>query len=381
MRLRPDGKVGALARSLKNTEIYYESWGETWERQALIKARFCAGRDDVGRRFEEMIEPFVYRKYLDYAAISEIKHTKERIDEKIGARGERFQQVKLGHGGIREIEFIVQALQMIYAGRNRDLREKNTLKTLHKLNNYNYLKSKDIICLVSAYKFLRMVEHRLQMLYEFQTHTLPKDKTEILKLAGRLGYKGNKVDLFERHYKKITKDVRKIFEDFFYEEKETKGHKMPVEANLILLIDIPIDDVSPLLIKYGFSDVERAYKNIIRLKGSEEAPLTVKTKNLLSNLMPSLLFFISRAPDPDAALNNFERFLSKTNMKEAYFKVFTQHPYILELLAMLFGSSEFLSNILIKSPELFDGLVATDILNVKKTKSQMIEEFKNLSLT
>jgi glutamate-ammonia-ligase adenylyltransferase len=377
MRLRPDGKVGALARSLKNTEIYYESWGETWERQALIKARFCAGREGVGRRFEEMIEPFVYRKYLDYAAISEIKHTKERIDEKIGARGERFQQVKLGHGGIREIEFIVQALQMIYVGRNRDLREKNTLKTLYKLNNYNYLKSKDIICLISAYKFLRMVEHRLQMLYEFQTHTLPKDKTEILKLAGRLGYKGNKVDLFERHYKKITKDVRKIFEDFFYEEKKTKGHKMPVEANLILLLDIPIDDVSPLLIKYGFSDVERAYKNIIRLKGSEEAPFTVKTKNLLSNLMPSLLSFISKSPDPDAALNNFERFLSKTNMKEAYFKVFTQHPYILELLAMLFGSSEFLSNILIKSPELFDGLVATDILNVKKTKEQMIDEFRN----
>ncbi len=375
MRLRPDGKVGALARSLVNTEIYYESWGETWERQALIKARFCAGRNDVGRRFEEVIEPFVYRKYLDYAAISEIKHTKERIDEVIGARGERFQQVKLGHGGIREIEFIVQALQLIYAGKNRDLRGKNTLKALHKLNSYNFLKSKDIICLISAYKFLRKVEHRLQMLYEFQTHTLPKDKPEILKLARRLGYKGNKVDLFERHYKKITKDVRKIFEDFFYEEKKKKGHKMPVEANLILLLDISIDDVSPLLIKYGFSDVERAYKNIIRLKGSEEAPLTVKTKNLLSNLMPSLLSFISRAPDPDAALNNFERFLSKTNMKEAYFKVFTQHPYILELLAMLFGSSEFLSNILIKSPELFDSLVATDILNVKKTKEQMIDEF------
>ncbi|MEK6678307.1 MAG: bifunctional [glutamate--ammonia ligase]-adenylyl-L-tyrosine phosphorylase/[glutamate--ammonia-ligase] adenylyltransferase [Nitrospirota bacterium] len=381
MRLRPDGKVGALARSLKNTEIYYESWGETWERQALIKARFCAGRDDVGRRFEEMIDPFVYRKYLDYAAISEIKHTKERIDEKIGARGERFQQVKLGHGGIREIEFIVQALQLIYAGKNRDLRGKNTLKTLHKLSSYNYLKSKDIICLISAYKFLRMVEHRLQMLYEFQTHTLPKDKPEILKLAGRLGYKGNKVDLFERHYKKITKDVRKIFEAFFYEKKKTKGHKIPVEANLILLLDIPIDDVSSLLIKYGFSDVERAYKNIIRLKGSEEAPLTIKTKNLLSNLMPQLLSFISKSPDPDAALNNLERFLSKTNMKEAYFKVFASHPYILELLSMLFGSSQFLSNILIKSPELLDGLVATDILNVKKTKSQMSDEFRNLPLT
>ncbi len=381
MRLRPDGKVGALARSLMNTEVYYESWGETWERQALIKARFCAGMEDVGRRFEEMIEPFVYRKYLDYAAISEIKHTKERIDEVIGARGERFKQVKLGHGGIREIEFIVQALQLIYAGRNRDLREKNTLKALHKLNNYNYLKNKDISCLISAYKFLRMVEHRLQMLYEFQTHTLPKDKTEILKLARRLGYKGDKVDSFEKDYKKLTKEVRRIFEGFFYEKKKTKGHKIPVEANLILLPDIAIDVVRPLLSKYGFLDIERAYKNIMRLRGREEAPLTVKTKNLLSNLMPSLLSFISKSPDPDAALNNFERFLSKSNMKEAYFKVFSQHPYILELLTMLFGSSQFLSDILIKSPELFDGLVATDILNVKKTKEQMIEDFKNAPLT
>src|SRR4030067_1769968 len=359
MRLRPDGKIGALARSLVNTEIYYESWGETWERQALIKARFCAGRDGVGRRFEEMIEPFVYRKYLDYAAISEIKHTKERIDEIIGARGERFQQVKLGHGGIREIEFIVQALQLIDAGKKRDLRGKNTVKVLLQLNNYNYLKNKDINILISGYKFLRKVEHRLQMLYEFQTHTLPKDKTEILKLSKRLGYKGDKAASFEKDYRKTTKDIRKIFEDFFYEEKKTKGHKIPVEANLILLSDIPIDSVYPLLAKYGFSDVERAYKNIIRLRGKEEAPLTVKTKNLLSNLMPALLSFLSKSPDPDAALNNFERFLSKTNMKEAYFKVFSQHPYILELLAMLFGSSQFLSNILIKSPELFDGLVAT----------------------
>ena len=374
MRLRPDGKIGALARSLVNTEIYYESWGETWERQALIKARFCAGRDGVGRRFEEMIEPFVYRKYLDYAAISEIKHTKERIDEIIGARGERFQQVKLGHGGIREIEFIVQALQLIYAGKNRDLRGKNTVKVLHQLNNYNYLKNKDINILISGYKFLRKVEHRLQMLYEFQTHTLPKDKTEILKLSKRLGYKGDKAASFEKDYRKTTKDIRKIFEDFFYEEKKTKGHKIPVEANLILLSDIPIDSVNPLLAKYGFSDVERAYKNIIRLRGKEEAPLTVKTKNLLSNLMPALLSFLSKSPDPDAALNNFERFLSKTNMKEAYFKVFSQHPYILELLAMLFGSSQFLSNILIKSPELFDGLVATDILNVKKSREQMVDE-------
>ena len=188
MRLRPEGRVGALARSLNNTEIYYESWGETWERQALIKARFSAGNEDVGRRFIEMIRPFIYRKYMDYASITEIKHTKDRIDQVIGGRGERFHQVKLGYGGIREIEFIVQALQLLYGGRNPGIREINTLKALDKLSGYNYLKDKDIALLVEGYKFLRRVEHRLQMLYEFQTHTLPKEKKEILKLAKRLGY-------------------------------------------------------------------------------------------------------------------------------------------------------------------------------------------------
>ncbi|MEK6682506.1 MAG: bifunctional [glutamate--ammonia ligase]-adenylyl-L-tyrosine phosphorylase/[glutamate--ammonia-ligase] adenylyltransferase, partial [Nitrospirota bacterium] len=380
MRLRPEGRVGALARSLNNTEIYYESWGETWERQALIKARFSAGNEDVGRRFIEMIRPFIYRKYMDYASITEIKHTKDRIDQVIGGRGERFHQVKLGYGGIREIEFIVQALQLLYGGRNPGIREINTLKALDKLSGYNYLKDKDIALLVEGYKFLRRVEHRLQMLYEFQTHTLPKEKKEILKLAKRLGYNEKTINRFEKDYKRYTENVRGIFENLFSKGNE-KGVEIPPETGLILLPDIKISDIKPVLNKYGFSDIKKAYKNIMLLRGSEESPLTPRTKNLLANIMPAILSFSSRTPDPDSALNNLERFLSKANMKEGYFKIFSTHPYILELLINLFGSSQFLSNILIKSPELFDGLVATDILNVKKTKEQMIDEFEKTPLT
>ncbi len=380
MRLRPEGRVGALARSLNNTEIYYESWGETWERQALIKARFSAGNEDVGRRFIEMIRPFIYRKYMDYASITEIKHTKDRIDQVIGGRGERFHQVKLGYGGIREIEFIVQALQLLYGGRNQDIREINSLKALDKLSGYNYLKNKDIALLIEGYKFLRRVEHRLQMLYEFQTHTLPKEKKEILKLAKRLGYNEKTVNRFEKDYKRYTENVRRIFENLFSKGAE-KGVEIPPETGLILLPDIKINDIKPVLNKYGFSDIKKAYKNIMLLRGSEESPLTPRTKNLLANIMPSILSFFSRTADPDSSLNNLERFLSKANMKEGYFKIFSTHPYILELLINLFGSSQFLSNILIKSPELFDGLVAADILNVKKTKEQMIDEFEKTPLT
>ncbi len=134
LRLRPEGQRGPLAQSLGGYEIYYESWGQTWERSALIKARPVAGDEVVGREFMERIAPFVFRKYLDYSAIAEIRDMKQKINRDVEQKGRTHRDVKLGYGGIREIEFVIQALQLIYAGRDRTLREKNALKALHILS-------------------------------------------------------------------------------------------------------------------------------------------------------------------------------------------------------------------------------------------------------
>jgi glutamate-ammonia-ligase adenylyltransferase len=134
LRLRPEGQRGPLAQSLGGYEIYYESWGQTWERSALIKARPVAGDENVGQEFLERITPFVFRKYLDYGAIAEVREMKQKINKDVQQKGKTFRDVKLGYGGIREIEFVIQALQLMYAGKDKSLRERNALKALHALS-------------------------------------------------------------------------------------------------------------------------------------------------------------------------------------------------------------------------------------------------------
>ncbi len=379
MRLRPEGKKGALARSLYSYELYYESWGETWERQALLKARFSAGDPNVWNKFIQMIQPFIYRKYLDYAAISEIRHMKERIDQKVGARGEYYQQVKLGYGGIREIEFIVQTYQLIYGNQRPEIRERNTLQALKGLEKYGYIKKEEYPILVEAYKFLRKVEHRLQIVHERQLHTLPSGERELQKLSKRLGFKGAKaLREFLKAYKKYTSKVRGIYENLFYSPTDAETVKMPEEVNIVLEPDIEIDRASKLLKRYGFKDADKAYKNLVLINSeNEHVPISPKGRLLLANIMPKILKAIGESPDPDLSLSNMERFFSKTPVKEVYFKIIAERPQIGNLLTTLFGGSEFLSNILIQCPELFDLLLTEEGLVRKKTKNAMIKELKS----
>ncbi|HEY6012105.1 MAG TPA: glutamate-ammonia-ligase adenylyltransferase, partial [Nitrospirota bacterium] len=188
LRLRPEGQRGPLAQSLGGYEIYYESWGQTWERSALLKARPVAGDEVVGDEFMKRILPFVYRKYLDFGAIAEIREMKRKINRDVELKGRTHRDVKLGYGGIREIEFVVQALQLIYAGADRSLREANTLKALHTLSRKGLITYREHDDLAKAYVFLRTVEHRLQVLDDLQTQTLPDGEQELRALARRAGY-------------------------------------------------------------------------------------------------------------------------------------------------------------------------------------------------
>src|SRR5574341_1232166 len=185
LRLRPEGQRGPLAQSLGGYEIYYESWGQTWERSALLKARPVAGDEGVGREFMHRITPFVYRIYLDYGAIAEIRDMKQKINSDVEQKGRTHRDVKLGYGGIREIEFVIQALQLIYAGRDRTLRERNALKALHTLSRKGLITYQEHEALSKAYVFLRTVEHRIQVLDDLQTQTLPVDERELRALARR----------------------------------------------------------------------------------------------------------------------------------------------------------------------------------------------------
>ena len=187
LRLRPEGRMGALVLSLDGYRAYLADRAELWERQALIKARFCAGDPAVAARFLEMVRPFVFRPGLDAAIVGEVRKMKDAIDQSLRAKGSSRRNVKLGVGGIREVEFLVQALQLLYGGDDPWLRERNSLRAIFRLTERGYLSPGLGRLLGDALIHLRTVEHRLQILHEFQTHMLPEGEEELGRLARRMG--------------------------------------------------------------------------------------------------------------------------------------------------------------------------------------------------
>ncbi len=188
MNLRPEGKNGPLANSLLGIEQYYESFGDEWERQALIKALPVAGNPETGKQFIEIISPFVWRKSFDLSSIEKLKNIKTQVHDSLKKSLNQGYNVKLGIGGIREIEYFIQIHQLLYGGRYPELRIQNSLETLKVLDKLQLVPSRDAIQLRDAYLFLRRVEHLLQMVNEAQTHTIPNSAQEQKALARRMGY-------------------------------------------------------------------------------------------------------------------------------------------------------------------------------------------------
>jgi glutamate-ammonia-ligase adenylyltransferase len=219
LRLRPEGRAGDIACSLKGFRHYYATRGETWERLALIKAWPVAGDRSLGKKFLSMVRPFIYRRPFEFKALEEVGRIKERIDRKIAARGQTDHHVKLGFGGIREIEWVVQALQIFFGGKIPHIRERNTLKALKALHRQKLLSSEEHRLLSEAYIFMRDVENKLQMVYDFQIHSLPTTPQELQACALRLGYRDKEgtsaADLFLKDYRHHTSLVNRLFQSLF----------------------------------------------------------------------------------------------------------------------------------------------------------------------
>lgn len=362
LRLRPEGQRGPLAQSLGGYEVYYESWGQTWERSALIKARHVAGDDSVGREFISRITPFIYRKYLDFSAIVEIKEMKQKINREVQQKGKTFRDVKLGYGGIREVEFLVQALQLIYGGRDASLRERSTLRALHRLGQKGLLSYQEIAELSQAYIFLRMVEHRIQILNDIQTQTLPSSEVELRTLARRCGYldAGREIQLLLHDYQKHTRRVRSIYDNLLTQpagEEESAG-----ESDVMVLIDPATteSDALPILSRAGFSDPSHAFRNIYLLReGQAFIHQTPRSRRVFNKLFPDLFREISGSPDPDRALNNLESYLSVQGSWDAFHALVQHNPKMIRDIVAVFSSSDYFSRILVRTPSVFEELLQT----------------------
>ncbi|MFQ5899369.1 MAG: bifunctional [glutamate--ammonia ligase]-adenylyl-L-tyrosine phosphorylase/[glutamate--ammonia-ligase] adenylyltransferase [Candidatus Methylomirabilia bacterium] len=365
LRLRPEGRMGPLALSLPGYGAYLAARAELWERQALIKARPCAGDPRVGQQFLDLIRPFVYRPGVDPEIVALIRAMKGAIDHSLQAKGHEQVDVKLGVGGIREVEFLVQALQLLYAGDDRWLRERNTLRAIFRLIERGYLSPDLGRRLTDGYIFLRTVEHRLQILHEFQTHTLPQDSERLGRLGRRMGMllpSTRAARAFSVRYRSVTRDVHRAFARF-------------LEVSPAEVTRPRIPSVTALRAT-GFADPERARQNFrLITEGRPLIPYPARAGQAIHRIFPALLDALWQSPDPDEALNQFERFVAAVGPRTAYLELIAGRPELLANLVKLCALGEALTQLLIVQPELLGRLADPRALALPKLKSDFKAAF------
>ncbi|MCQ4574917.1 MAG: bifunctional [glutamate--ammonia ligase]-adenylyl-L-tyrosine phosphorylase/[glutamate--ammonia-ligase] adenylyltransferase [Candidatus Brocadiales bacterium] len=378
-RLRPEGRFGPLVRSLNAYCNYYQTQGSTWERQALIKARPVAGNMPLGKAFMESITPFVYQRFLRLAEINEIKRLKRRIESVVEKKGEAHLEVKTGFGGIRDVEFTVQFLQLFHGGLHPDIRHHNTLRSLELLEETRCLEPHERKSLEESYTFLRTLEHRLQTMHELQVHKFSPDVEEQRKLALKLGFRDTKTataqERFQKELGKHTRRTNRILNNLFHNLFGEEGEASAPEVDLILDPEHTVEQMESMLAKYNFKDLTKAHRNI-ELLSREAPPLhdSPRTRAFFASMAPSLLSMLKRAPDPDMALNNLERCTASLGAKTIFFQMLVENPQALEVFVDLCAWSQFLSDILIKNPGMVDQLIDSLIIGEHKDTKEMTAE-------
>lgn len=396
LRLRPEGHRGPLARSMASTLSYYDTLGRTWERQALIKLRPVAGDLELGQAFMKEIEPFVYRKYLGFADINEIKALKRRIEQKANKAGTSESDVKTGHGGIRDIEFAIQFLQLLNGGDLPSLRQRNTLQAMQALAEAGCLSDQEYRVLTDAYCFLRKTEHRLQLLFDLQTHRMPSEPEELHKLALRMGYadeplknaegsspvpaeSSKALAAFLKDHKEKTDLNRKILNHLLHDTFHGEDSLAEPESDLILDPNPDPETIRSVLGRYPFKDVTGAYNNLSQL--AQESFLFLSTprcRHFLASIAPKLLRALADTPDPDMALVNLEKVTASLGAKAVLYELFSYHLPSLKLYVDLCAWSEYLSEILINNPGMIDELLDSLVLNQPRTLDELRQELAEL---
>ena len=351
LRLRPEGRMGPVALSIDGYRRYFANRAEPWERQALIKARFAAGDEPVAQAFLALVRDFVYRPGVGGRIVSEIRAMKRQIDRGLRERGEEARNVKLGRGGIREIEFLVQALQLLYGGDDPWLRERGSLKTIFRLIERGYLAPDLGRELSDAYVHLRTVEHRLQILHEFQTHSLPVDAAALGRLARRVGVMlppAVAAREFRRRHGRVTAAVHRAFREFFATRPKAAAPRPRIPSRMALQAT-------------GFADPDKARENLrLVLDGRPLTPYPALTGAALARLFPALMDALWQSPDPDEALNQFERFVAAVGPRTGYIEMLAGQRDVLTNLVRLCARGELLAQLLVSQPELLTSLASID---------------------
>lgn len=370
LRLRPDPGATPLALSVVAAETYYESLGQNWERAAMIKARAVAGDVETGDAFLKHIVPFIWRKHLDFAAIDDIHSIKRQINAYRGG-GEvaiNGHDIKIGRGGIREIEFYAQTQQLIWGGRLPDLRIRQTQAALTALHHHDQVSDEALQTLCDAYVFLRTMEHRLQMIDDKQTQKLPNNDEDIAKLGRFMGFDDSQAfrDALYRHLNQVEVLYGKLFEE---------APALGGSGSLVFTGSEDDPDTLKTLEGMGFREASRV-ASVIRTwhHGRYRATRTTRSRQLLTELMPRLLDALAQTTNPDEAFIRFDTFLAGLPAGIQLFSLFHSNPPLLDLVAEIMGDAPRLSAWLSKRPILLDSVLTADFLNADVSAEEMREQ-------
>jgi len=367
LRLRPEGSQGPMVVGMDAALHYYDTMGRTWERQAFVKARPVAGDLDLGYEFLNRLQPWIYRRYLSRADITGIKALKRRIEQRAISAGTDQRDIKTGRGGIRDIEFVIQFLQLLNGGDLPEIRTANTLEAIVRLERAGCLTHQERRLLETNYEWLRTVEHRLQIMYDLQTHRLPDDPQELGRLALRLGYQAQDRDsarqAFLRDLKERTEINRRILDHLLHDAFPDAEQAAP-ETDLVLDPSPTDDAIRACLAPYGFQDIPGAYRNLMAL-AVEPVPFlsTRRCRHFLASIAPKLLAAIAATPDPDYTLVNLAKVSDSLGGKGVLWELFSANPATLNLYVRLCASSPYLSGILVSNPGMIDELMDSLVLD------------------
>ena len=338
--LRPEGSQGPLVRTLASHRGYYEKWAKTWEFQALLKARPVAGDRDLGRRYCEMVAPMVWSAAGRDGFVADVQAMRRRVVDHIPAH-EAERQIKLGSGGLRDVEFAVQLLQLVHGRSDPSLRDAATLSALTRLTEGGYVGRVDGEKLHEAYSFLRTLEHRIQLHQLRRTHVLPEDEAALRRLGRSIGLLSEPAAQLDKQWRYHRREVRRLHEKLFYRPLLGAVAKLAGdEARLSLAA------AQARLSALGYADPKAALRHLEALTSGVS-----RTSDIQRTLLPVLLEWFADSPDPDAGLFGFRRISESLGRTPWYLTMLRDEGEVAERLAYILGTSRYATDLLEREPQ------------------------------
>ncbi|WP_232023958.1 bifunctional [glutamate--ammonia ligase]-adenylyl-L-tyrosine phosphorylase/[glutamate--ammonia-ligase] adenylyltransferase [Sulfurivermis fontis] len=373
-RLRPFGESSALALSFDAMEDYYQVHGREWERYAMIKARVVAGDQEAGAELMAMLKPFVYRRYVDYGAFQSLREMKAMIGREVQRKGME-DNVKLGAGGIREVEFIGQAFQLIRGGREPTLQVRRILTVLEALRGFGWLPDFVVDELTESYIFLRNTEHRIQEYQDRQTHALPEDETGRLRLAWSMGY--DSWAAFETVLRDHMRRVHEHFEQVFAAPQTEHAESDSLDLTGVWQGNLDQEQACQALAQAGYGDTAEVYRLVQQVRqGRAFLSLSAQGRTRMNQLMPLLLGAVGQGEQPDITLGRLLHLVETIARRSSYLALLVENPMALSQLVRLCGASPWIASQLAHYPLLLDELLDPRTLYVPPRRKELSNELR-----